>query len=253
MEKVDDSKKTKQSPQHIDPNKRALQNAVSEYMIKFQLLNPLLEKKQAQLEQNLNVQQLLFDIDEELKWIEQSQRQIGVITSQAPQTLFDATNTSKKLTELDRLIANNHKPTVEKLLAQCEKFKEVHNDELTAKSSKLKHDWEELLSVCELKKSSSNLAVVEQQDLDQLNQICLAINEKKTLIQNATIASSAKDALVINKHLGKLNQLEHDLKGFKDIIRETNAEKSNLGNGKNLTLDFAFCIYIDNSNSMHCI
>ena len=60
------------------------------------MLNPLLEKKQAELEKNLNIQQLLFDIDEELKWIEQSGRQIEVVTAQMPQTLFEATNISKK-------------------------------------------------------------------------------------------------------------------------------------------------------------
>ena len=216
MARVDETKKANSKPPSNDPNKLALQNAIKDYMIKFQMLNPLLEKKQAELETNLSVQQLLFDMDEELKWIEQSEQQIKVITAVIPQTLFDATNINKKLTELDRLIVNNHKPTIEKLLNQSEMLNaNKYEIEVKSKTKKLNENWFKLRELCDAKKTMINQTLIEQQDLDQLNQISLGVNEKKTLIQNAVIATTARDASVISKHLGKLDQLEHDLQAFK--------------------------------------
>ena len=172
--------------------------------------------KQVELESNLSVQQLLFDTDEELKWIEQSEQQIKVVTSVMPQTLFDATNINKKLTELDRLILNNHKPIVEKLLAQTENLKATKSEtEVKNKAKSLNENWLKLKELCDAKKNLIGQTLIEQQDLDQLNQILLSINEKKTLIQNAVIATTARDTSVISKHLAKLDQLEHDLKAFK--------------------------------------
>jgi spectrin alpha len=216
MTRVDEAKKLHSKMPSNDPNKLALQSAIKEYMIKFQMLNPLLEKKQVELETSLNVQQLLFDTDEELKWIEQSEQQIKVITAVMPQTLFDATIVNKKLTELDRLILNNHKPIVEKLLAQSENLKAPKSDtEVKNKAKSLNENWLKLKELCDAKKNLISQTLIEQQDLDQLNQILLSINEKKTLIQNAAIATTARDTSVISKHLAKLDQLEHDLKAFK--------------------------------------
>jgi spectrin alpha len=228
MARGDEVKKLNSSPSSLlssstsskstsnEPNKVALNNAIKEYMIKFKMLNPLLEKKQAELETNLSVQQLLFDIDEELKWIEQSEQQIKLITAIVPQTLFDASNINKKLNELERLIVSNHKPSVEKLLSQSEKLKDNKFDaEVKSKTKKLNENWSNLIELCDAKKSMIHQKLIEQQDLDQLNQISLGINEKKTLIQNAIIATTARDSTVIIKHLGKLDQLEHDLNSFK--------------------------------------
>lgn len=48
----------------------------------------------------------------------------------------------------------------------------------------------------------------------------MALSEKLPIIQNASNALSTKDETVLNKHLAKLNQLEDDLKGYKEILNK---------------------------------
>lgn len=121
LNKVENVKLTRQSS-GPDSAKENLKNAVKIYMNTFTMLNPQLEKKQQELENEFKIQKLLFDIEEEIKWINQSVRQIELMTNTVPKTLFEANNLNKKLNELDRLILNNHKPTVEKLIEQSNKI-----------------------------------------------------------------------------------------------------------------------------------
>ena len=86
-------------------------------MHKFTLLYPLVEQKQAQLEAALRTQQLLFDLNEELKWIEQTKKQFAFMNAQ-PGTLFEAQRAAKRQAELERSILNQHRPVVEKLMAE---------------------------------------------------------------------------------------------------------------------------------------
>lgn len=100
-------------------NQLATENAVREYLNKFNLLNPLIEQKQNQLEVDLEEQQLIFDMNEELKLIEQSKKQIEIITSQLPMSLLEAQNACKKQAELERSIGNKQ-PIIERMCEQVE-------------------------------------------------------------------------------------------------------------------------------------
>ena len=193
-----------------------LQGALDEYALKFERLQPLLAAKQCELEAAQVAQQLLFDIGEEHAWTEQSLAQLDVIcTAQAPpQTLHDATVLSKKLAEMDRVLCSR-RPVVENLLQQSVSTPIKFGAEVAEKSKRLEKRWSELVEMCEAQRVVVAHALTEQQDLDQLSQISLAVNEKKTIIQNAVLATSAKEAAIIDKHLAKLDQLEHELKAFK--------------------------------------
>jgi chromosome segregation ATPase len=161
-----------------DAAQAELQNAVKEYMVKFSLLNPMLEEKQAELEANLNAQQLLFDVEEEMKWVEQSKKQIGSLTTRMPQTLFEAQNASKKLNELERLITMTHSPAVDKLLEENNKMaankalSPSNCADLSLKSGKLDEEWAQLLNLCESKKLAVSNCLAEQLELDKINQVC---------------------------------------------------------------------------------
>ena len=208
-----------ESQENTQQNKLAIENAVREYMQKFKLLNPLIEKKQRQLETDLAVQQLIFDISEELKWVSQNRNQIEFMSSQLPASLFDAQNLCKKQAELERAIINKHKPIIEKLNEQVDKLvnnpADVDVEELKTKAKMLNAEWSALLKLNEIKKVLLNECLSEQQDLDKLGQISLGISEKFGLIQTINSeALSGKDEIVLNKHLLRLEQLEHDLKGY---------------------------------------
>lgn len=193
--------------------------AIAEYANKFAALTPLLEQKQRELENALVLRQLLFDLDEQLKWIEQTQRQLDVLTNSKPvQTLFDATNVHKKLVELERSLLNNHKPNVDKLLNQSKVLLSSssvgkHDNELAAKSEQLEVEWLGLLREVESRKHVAARALSEQQCLDELNQIMLSLSEKWLVIENADLVN-ATDEILLNKHMAKLNQLKDDLKGY---------------------------------------
>lgn len=188
--------------------------AIAEYSNKFAALTPLLEKKQKELENALVLKQLLFDLDEQLKWIEQTSRQLEMLTAKTPQTLFDATNVHKKVFELERSLLNNHKPLIDKLLNQSRLQAATcdHDAELEAKAEQLEQEWLRLLKEVEFKKLLSARALTEQQCLDELNQIMLSLSEKWLIIDNAIMQS--QDETLLNKQLAKLNQLKDDLKGY---------------------------------------
>ena len=216
-------------------NKIDVEKAVKEYLIKFGTLNETLENKQKQLELELSYNQLMFDIDEELKWIDQSKIQIDLISNQLPpHTLFEAINLSKKLNEIDRSITSNHNPTIEKLNTQSNELQimdETKKDELKLKSKKLESDSNNLLNLLESKKLYLSKCLNEHQAIEQINQINLGLSEKWPIINNSnTESTSGKDDITINKHIAKLNQLEHDLKGYKEILNnnELNQTGSNL-------------------------
>lgn len=192
--------------------------AIAEYASKFNTLTPLLDEKQRQLENALVLKQLLFDLDEQLKWIEQTSRQLELLTAKTPQTLFDATNVHKKVCELERSLLNNHKPNVDKLLNQSRlHLAESGNDEeLAEKTDLLESEWLRLLKEVELRRFMAARTLSEQQCLDELNQIMIGLSEKWLIIDNADVMQS-QDETLLNKHLAKLNQLKDDLKGYNVI------------------------------------
>jgi phosphatidate phosphatase PAH1 len=188
--------------------------AIAEYAAKFAELAPLLDQKQKELENELVLKQLLFDIEEQIKWIEQTSRQLNLLTSTPPQTLFDATNVNKKVNELERSLLNNHKPNVDKLLNQS-KLMTINDKkgELAVKTEQLETEWLRLLKDVELKKYQMGRALMEQQCLDELNQIMSGLSEKWLIIENENVMQS-QDEVLLNKHMAKLNQLKDDLKGY---------------------------------------
>lgn len=183
-------------------------------------MTPLLEQKQKELENALVLKQLLFDLDEQLKWIEQTSRQLDMLTSKAPQTLFDATNIHKKVCELERSLLNNHKPNVDKILNQSKLHLSSSmqqpiedEEELANKTELLETEWLRLLKDVEMKKFIAAKALSEQQCLDELNQIMAGLSEKWLIIDNADVIQS-QDETLLNKHMAKLNQLKDELKGY---------------------------------------
>ena len=183
-------------------------------------MTPLLEQKQKELENALVLKQLLFDLDEQLKWIEQTSRQLDMLTSKAPQTLFDATNIHKKVCELERSLLNNHKPNVDKILNQSKLHLSSSmqqpiedEEELANKTELLETEWLRLLKDVEMKKFMAAKALSEQQCLDELNQIMAGLSEKWLIIDNADVMQS-QDETLLNKHMAKLNQLKDELKGY---------------------------------------
>lgn len=193
--------------------------AIAEYAAKFNALTPMLEKKQHELENALVLRQLIFDIEEQLKWIDQTLLQLELLTSKPLQTLFDATNVHKKLGELERSLLNNHKPNVDKLLNQSKVLlaSSGHDDELALKTEQLESEWLRLLREVETRKLVAARALSEQQCLDELNQIMLSLGEKWLIIENADVMQS-QDETLLSKHLAKLNQLKDDLKGYNVCI-----------------------------------
>ena len=214
------------SAQNQEKNKVATENAVREYLQKFKLLNPLIEQKQTQLEVDLETLQLVFDMNEELKWIEQSKKQMAILTTTMPNSLFEAQNVNKKQAELERSV-HNHKPIIEKISEQVQALlmnqnPALANDgrqaELEAKCKEMEEAWDEILKVNELKKLALVECLSEQEAMDELSQIFQSITEKLPLIESTNVeAMSGKDEAVLNKHLVKLDQLEADLKGYVNL------------------------------------
>ena len=211
-------------------NKLSVDTAVKEYEQKFKALNPYLEQKQKELEVNLNLQQLLFDVDEELKWINQSKRQIEIMFSGMPQSLFEAMNLTKKQAELERSVQVNHKPSIERLIEQSNSLLKAEQtvlkdqpsaNELKNKATKLEHQWSELANLNQSKKVLLNNCLNEQEKLEQLAQISLGLAEKTPIISSIqSEIQSLKDETVLNKYTVKLSQLELDLNGYKKVLND---------------------------------
>lgn len=212
-----------ESPSSGEKKNAATQNeavaaeVIDEYAAKFNALTPLLEQKQRELEKILVFKQILFELDEQLKWINQTSRQLELTTAKPAQTLFDATNTHKKVCDLERSLLNNHKPNVDKLLNQSKLLlgsTTSHEDQLAIRTDQLETEWLRLLRDVEQQRLMTARALSEQQCLDEINQIVASLNEKWLIIESNSVIQSSPDETLLNKHLAKLNQLKDDLKGY---------------------------------------
>lgn len=203
-----------------DINKKALENAVKDYLLHFAKLKPVLDARKNDLETNLNIQQLLFDIDEELKWMDEIKQ--NVESYQVPNSLFDAQNLSKKHAENERQI-NNHKANVEKLESKGEKLlqsplttQNAAYPDLQRKLRQLKDGWKDLGEIATLKKKALDENLNEQQCLDDLNKAITWIAEKRIVVNDKL--EPGADSVAINKKLAKLDALQHDLVGYKEMV-----------------------------------
>lgn len=218
---------------HDLPRNKHSAQLIDEYLNKFEQLEPELESKQKDLEHELNLKQLLFDVDEQIRWIGQTMNQVELMTNTLPQTLFEATNLNKKLHELDRSLTNNHKPIIDKLLNQGKLVvmegdqpgKSKLIDELGERLGQLEKDWLSLLNIVDDRKILINKCLQEQKLLDELNQINLSLSEKRPIFENNDVVQ-VQDDIVLNKHLVKLNQLKDDLKGYKVTFKKFNSNES---------------------------
>ncbi len=174
--------------------------AVRESVQKFSSLSPQLESKQRELELQLNMQQLLFNIDEELTWTNQCIVQIDMLAKQLPpQTLSEMININKKFAELDRVILITHKPNIERLLAQAASMKQVQSNELPEKASLLNKELSALCALFEKRKAQLAVCTRELEELENVSQISASLAEKLPIIQNASAITTDENSL--NKHL----------------------------------------------------
>ncbi len=174
--------------------------AVRECLQKFASITPKLESKQRELEQQLNIQELLFNIDEELTWTNQCIVQIDMLTRHLPpQTLSEIVNINKKFAELDRVILITHKPNIERLLSQASGFLSTDSKELVDKASFLSKELNALCDLFEKRKSQLTLCTRELEELENLNQISAGLAEKLPIIHNASAITTDENSL--NKHL----------------------------------------------------
>jgi spectrin beta len=211
-------------------DKASIETAVKEYVNKFKALNPLLEQRQKELETNLVLQQLIFDIDEELKWIDQSKRQIEIMFSVMPKSLFEAQSLTKRQAELERSIQVNHKPNIEKLVEQSVVLlkesmlvEQPSAQELKNKIQKLETQWIELAKLNAAKQFILNDCLNEQENLEQLAQVSLGLAEKQPLLAHIQQEIPLlKDETVLSKNSAKLSQLELDLNGYQLVINDLN-------------------------------
>lgn len=224
LSRTDVNSQTKAAAQgSLEANKQATEKAVSQYMDKFNQLYPRVEQKQAQLEAALRMQQLLFDANEELKWIEQTKKQFAFMNAQ-PATLFEAQRAAKRQAELERSIFNQHRPIFDKLATETAELVGSQSvlpetDELKQKAKQLELAWNELIRLNEAKKMSVGEVLCEQTLLDEIAQVAASIAEKLPLIQSTSAeAMSGKEDTVLSKHLVKLEQLEADLRGYEDVL-----------------------------------
>lgn len=207
----------------LEANKQATERAVGQYLNKFNQLYPRVEQKQARLEAALRMQQLLFDANEELKWIEQTKKQFAFMNAQ-PATLSEAQRAAKRQAELERSILNQRRPIFEKLATDTAELvgSQVlpgETTELEQRAKQLELAWHELIGLNEAKRVWAGEALCEQTLLDEIAQIAASIAEKLPLIQSASAeAMSGKEDAVLSKHLVKLEQLEADLRGYEDVL-----------------------------------
>lgn len=206
-----------------DPNsQQELKNALKAYLNSFNLLNPLIEEKQQSLQSEYNIQQLIFDLDQEMQWIDQSIKQVNLLTQSIPQTLFEAKNMSKKLTELDRIRTNNHKPLYDSLTEKCQFMLDDQtkpsSQKLGQKISEIDVKWKTLETCMTEKKSLVAQCLIEQEQLEEINQISIYLDEKMPILANA-LNDNANESN-INKNLTKLEHLAHDLREYNLLLYE---------------------------------
>jgi hypothetical protein len=61
-----------------DVNKKELESAVKDYLTRFLKLKPCLETRRVELQKALDIQQFLFDLNDELKWIDETKKVLAV-------------------------------------------------------------------------------------------------------------------------------------------------------------------------------
>jgi len=184
-------------------DKASIETAVKEYVNKFKALNPLLEQRQKELETNLVLQQLIFDIDEELKWIDQSKRQIEIMFSVMPKSLFEAQSLTKRQAELERSIQVNHKPNIEKLVEQSVVL--------------LTHIQQEIPLLKDETVLSKNSAKLSQLELD-LNGYQLVINDLNKAINQSSQKASANVERKLEETSAQLKEMQQQIEDNKQKL-----------------------------------
>ena len=207
--------------------------AVRDYAQKFAILAPQLDKKQAELQHQLNVQQIAFNIDEETAWMSQCQAQLELVTNPnpSPATLSEITNVNKKFAELERVLASTHKPVIERLAILAS-----GQTDLIGRSAEMNRKWTELCTAVELRRAQLAAQTKELEQLDELGQIYAGMSEKWPIIENAANAVNAADEVIVNKYLARLSQLEADLQGYAEILSGSNPTKNSVANSGSETV-----------------
>ena len=188
-----------------------IKSALKVYINTYNMLNPLIEEKQKNLQTEYNIQQLMFDVDEEVQWIQQSLKQVELMTQNMPQTLFEANNINKKLSELDRIRVNNHKSSydvlVQKsddLLTSLSKSNELASlESLREKKTAIENNWKILEKVILDKKALLAQCLQEQEELEELNQINIGLAEKLPIIKNS-INENSNEMTISNPLFGRI-------------------------------------------------
>jgi len=210
-------------------NARASETAVREYMERFKSFEPLVEAKQKRLEADLCVQQVIFDIGEEMKWMEQARRQLEGLNGGV--TLLEAQNSVKKQAELERVVLSKHKPIIEKICKNGEEMLEADRQclseakELEGRLKEVEEAWVRLVEMNRSKKEFLAGYLSEQEVLDEVGQIEQNIADKKTLVEGVTaVGMSGKDEAVLSKNLMKMELVEEELRTYASRI-EARMEK----------------------------
>ncbi|CAF0717385.1 unnamed protein product [Brachionus calyciflorus] len=199
-----------------------VKNSLKAYLHAFDLLNPMILEKKKHLQFEIDIQQLAFDLDEENKWIEQSLRQVDLMSQSMPQTLFEANNMNKKLNELDRVRSNKHKLIYDLLIQKTNDYLcDLSNDSTsldTLKHKKLsvEENWKNLEKIIVDKKKLLSQCLVEQEQLEELNQVTIGLAEKLPIIKNSLNENS--NEITTSKNITKLNQLSHDLDEYSVLL-----------------------------------
>ena len=221
--------------QGSDVNKKALDNAVRDYLTRFGKLKPSLDARRVELQKALDIQQFLFDLNDELKWIDETKKILEV--KSVPNSLSEAQNLCKKHGDIERTI-NSHKINSDKLEANGQllmrdpKAKDNHAfPEVCNKLKQLKDEWKNLSQLANAKKTALDGFLNEQQCLDDLNKIASWIAEKRVLVDDK--ADNSNDPLAVSKRIGKLDALEGDIAGYKKVLSGLKEKSPNISQVQN--------------------
>lgn len=234
MDKDSGNLKDKNDDNKSNLKQQEIRQALQAYMNAYNLLSPIVEQKQKSLQTELGLQQLIFDLDQETQWIEQSTQQIDLITQTMAHTLFEAKNKSKKLAELNRTRINNHQTIYSSLVDKSKLILNENridwNDEtdncstlkkLSDKKNQIELKWTALDTLINEKISLVAKCLIEQEQYEELNQIDIFLNEKMPILTNATEDGGTESS--IGKNLTKLDHLGNDLLENKKLLVDRKA------------------------------
>ncbi len=208
----------------VGDNRKELERAISQFLSRFDKLRPILEAKKHETHKNLDLQQFMFDVDEELKWISDNQAQMKNMASVQAHSLFEADKLCKKHTDLERTI-NNHKANIVKYnvygtaLAKEPMLAMASND-IKTKLTTLNDQWQTLLSQAADRQRQLKSQFDAQTCIEDLNKVHAWIFEKRVIIDDKT--DYTVDEELSKKRLAKLDELQHDLSGYRSTLVNDN-------------------------------